>query len=111
MFKVYIAGPYTNGDNFENVRNAVDMAEYVFINAPYAVVPIVPHLQAFWNLLYPHGWETWMTFDLAMLETCDALIRLPGQSEGASKEEDRARAMKIPVFHDPADLFVWMEEQ
>lgn len=92
---VYIAGPYTNGDVGANVSRAIDVAESV---AAMGHVPIVPHLSHFWHLKYQHDADFWLGIDLHLLQFCHAMIRLPGYSEGADKEEQAARRMGIRVF-------------
>lgn len=93
--KVYIAGPYTNGDVALNVRTAIEAADRV-LKAGH--VPFVPHLFHFWHLLCPGPYEQWTAMDLAWLDHCDALVRLPGGSSGADAEVSRARELGIPVY-------------
>lgn len=81
--RVYIAGPYTNGDPALNVRRAITAAEEV-VAAGH--VPFVPHLDHLWHLVNPHDYEYWLRLDLAWLEACDCVIRLDGDSPGADLE-------------------------
>ncbi len=94
--KVYIAGPYTKGDVALNVRTAIEAANRVLRGGH---VPFVPHLYHFWHLLCPGPYVQWTALDLAWLEVCDAIIRLPGDSKGADGEVARAIELHIPVFY------------
>ncbi len=93
--RVYIAGPYTKGDVVENVRTAVLAGDAVFEAGHF---PYVPHLTHLWHMIRPRPWQDWMRLDLAWLEACDALIRLPGESKGADLEVRHAAKHLIPVF-------------
>ena len=95
MKYIYIAGPYTNPDPVINTRSAIEAGDIV---AELGYYPYTSHLTLFWNLVAPHKISFWYQHDLAWLEKCDALIRLPGTSSGADKEVDYATELKIPVF-------------
>lgn len=105
---VYIAGPYTQGDVGQNVRNAIYSAD-AFANWPgspnFAVY--VPHLSHLYHLIKPHSHEWWLDFDLAWLDKCDCLLRLPGNSIGADNEVSHAKFIGIPVFYSEKELFDW----
>lgn len=94
--RVYIAGPYTKGDVAANVRAAIDAAQAILL-AGHA--PFVPHLTHFWHLLYPGPYEQWITLDLAWLDICDALVRLPGESAGADREVAHAMTHGLAVYY------------
>ena len=93
--RVYIAGPYTKGDVTQNVRKALDMAQKV-VEAGHS--PFVPHLYHFWHLVHPGPYEQWMELDLEWLSVCEAMIRLPGESPGATIEEEFCQEANIPVY-------------
>jgi hypothetical protein len=101
MKRVYVAGPYTQGDVAINVRNAYAAADQL---ANAGIAPFVPHHTHFWHLLFPRPYEEWLKLDLAFLPSCDALLRLPGASNGADGEVAAARALGIPVFTDAGSL-------
>ena len=100
---VYIAGPYTHPDPVENTRKAID-AWQVLMDAGFT--PIVPHLSLFTHLVYPHPPEYWYEYDLRLLDRCDIMLRLPGESWGADREEEHARELGITVHHMTAEEFV-----
>lgn len=93
--KVYIAGPYSS-DPDNCTRRAVGAGQSV-VDAGH--VPFVPHLYHFWDALIPGDYEQWMTLDFAWLESCDALIRLDGESPGSDREVEHAKRHGIPVFY------------
>lgn len=96
LMHVYIAGPYTSPDPIQNVRRAVDAAQELKRRGHHA---FVPHLNAFWHLLYPAPYEDWMSEDLAWLAKCDVLLRLAGESPGADREEAHAKELGVPVVY------------
>ena len=53
----------------------------------------------------------WLNYDLPILDKCQALLRLPGESVGADIEVRHANASHIPVFHTIADLEHWRREE
>lgn len=95
MMRVYIAGPYTRSDVAQNVRNAVHAADQVWALGDF---PYVPHLTHLWHLISPHDYESWLELDLAWLNCCDCLIRLPGESAGADREVAEAQRLGLPVY-------------
>lgn len=102
---VYISGPYTKGDQGQNVRTAVYAASLVF---SFGHVPFVPHLYHFWDLMFPGEYRQWMELGILWLQKCDAVLRLPGESAGADFEVTAAVSLKIPVFHDIEELQKWL---
>jgi hypothetical protein len=105
---VYVAGPYSLGDPVVNTRNAMD-AWMVLIDAGFT--PVCPHVSLFMHLVYPHEPDFWYEYDLRLLERCDAMLRLSGESPGADGEERFAEMNGIPVFHGEAhDFAEWYEQ-
>lgn len=95
--KIYIAGPYTQGDTEVNVRNAYEAANRL---ADLGFAPFVPHATHFWHMLFPRPYEFWLELDNQFLPCCQAVLRLPGPSSGADKEVALAKSIGIPVFTD-----------
>jgi hypothetical protein len=93
--RVYIAGPYTQGDVAVNVRLAIEAATEI---ADLGHSPMVPHLFHFWHLHEPRPYEEWMRIDLDWLLAAEALVRLPGESRGADIECAAAKENGIPVY-------------
>lgn len=93
--KIYIAGPYTKGDVIINIRRAIDAAEEI---SKKGHTPFIPHLTAYWHLIYPHELEFWYNYDNEWLKSCDALYRIPGVSAGANMEVDLARKLGLIIY-------------
>ena len=99
--RIYVAGPYTQGDVAINVRNAYEAANHL---ADLGFAPFVPHATHFWHMLFPRPYEFWLDLDHQFLPFCEAVIRLPGPSNGADKEVLLAQELNIPVFNCIDDL-------
>lgn len=99
---VYIAGPYTNPDPVENTHRAIKAGMEVWEWG--LAVPIIPHLSLLAHVVQPRGVDYWYDLDLAQLDHCDALVRLPGESTGADREVEHAKARGIPCFDSLIDL-------
>ncbi len=94
--KIYVAGPYTKGDVALNVRSAIAAANEL---ADLGFAPFVPHFTHFWHMLFPRPYEFWLDLDNQFLPCCDAVLRLPGESNGADKEVQLATSLGLPIFH------------
>jgi hypothetical protein len=49
----------------------------------------------------------WLAMDIEIINRCDAVLRLPGESTGADAEVAFAESMGIPVFHDIEEVIRW----
>lgn len=99
--KIYIAGPYTSGDTAKNVRIAIYEGDYV---SRLGHIPFIPHLTHFWHFLIPHDYEFWMYQDEQWLLSCDAILRLKGESAGADREVAKAIELGLPVYNSVFDV-------
>lgn len=106
--RVYVAGPYTNGDVAKNVRNAYEAANRL---ADLGFAPFVPHATHFWHMLFPRTYEFWLTLDNQFLPFCEAVLRIPGSSNGADKEVALAKSLNIPVFFNIDTLVEYFEQR
>jgi hypothetical protein len=104
--KVYVAGPYSNGDPQTNVDNAIDVGEQI---TQMDADPFVPHLNHYRHLRHAHDNQHWIDEDLRWLDVCDALYRMPGDSKGADGEVAYAEAHGIPVFQTLCELRRWVK--
>lgn len=106
---IYVSGPLSTGDPILNTRKAVKEAEVII---EMGGIPIVPHTTIAWHMISPHEWQYWIDYDLELLNVCDALYRIPGESKGAELEVARMRELGKPVFDDPTndmtDLVLWI---
>ena len=99
--KIYIAGPITKGDQFQNVRRASDVATLLL---EMGHTPYVPHMTCLWHMIHPQSYERWLSFDFEWISVCDAVLRMDGDSDGADREVAFAKECNIPVFYRISDL-------
>lgn len=92
---VYISGPYSHGDVQGNVMRA-SMAWHAVMDLGHHVY--VPHLSHFLHMIRPRHYGEWMRMDLAMVEKCDVVWRIPGFSPGGDQEVAHAQSLGIPVL-------------
>jgi len=105
---IYISGPLTNGDTIDHVRRAIE-AGLALREA--GLVPVIPHLSVLAGLVSPRPYAFWLAWDVALLQRCDALLRLPGESRGADIEVLHARERGIPVFWTIEGAVAWMQAE
>lgn len=98
---VYVAGPYSIGDLVQNTAEAIRAAD-VLVNEGF--IPYVPHLSMFWHFLCQHPVGFWYRLDIEWLKKCNYLLRIPGESVGADREVDIARACHIPIYYTVKEL-------
>lgn len=101
MTRIYVAGPYTSGDVAVNVATAINYADLLLRRG---FNPFVPHLSHFWHYRHAHPYEVWMEWCLEWVRQCDAVLRIPGLSNGADREVAYADKLQIPVFYNIDDL-------
>ena len=100
---IYVAGPITKGNTLLNIRNGmttgIDLIRRGF-------VPFVPHNDFIQYILDPDtlDYDTILEQDLAWVEKCDALLRLPGDSPGADREVAHAIRHRLLVTSSIKDL-------
>ncbi len=123
MKVVYLAGPITKDDIRANVAQA-DAAHYELLTYGFAVVnPMLtcfagggpasdyaPSASAHGRFLRTVDYETWIRCGIATACRCDAVLRLPGESVGASAECAAAECCGIPVFTSVPDLIAWRDK-
>jgi len=98
---IYIAGPYTHPDPVQNTHCACKIADELIFDG---FIPYIPHLTLLWHLITPRNAQFWYDYDDRLLERCDALLRIPGDSVGADKEVLWAEELGIPVFYSIGEL-------
>jgi len=94
--RVYIAGPFRQGDQFVNVREAVLVGRRI---RQYGHVPFIPHFYCLAHMIAPMPEEFWMQWGMDELQACDCVVRLPGASLGSDAEVERAKVLGMPVFY------------
>lgn len=106
---VYIAGPIKSHP-MHNAHNAIWMAWWLIKNTD--VVPFCPHYSVYADTVAPMDNEDWMQYDFDVIRHCDAVYRMPGDSEGADREVELALELGLPVFGDGnlQSLVTWARE-
>ena len=104
MKRVYIASPYSKGDQAINVRRQIDCADALMA---LGFTPYAPLLSHFQHLVHPRPIKDWYKFDNEWVKACDYLLRLPGESKGADDEVALANELGIPVFYSIEELYKW----
>lgn len=98
---VYIASPYTKGDQAENVAAQMKAASELI---HWGFAPYWPLCSHFLHMFHPQKYGTWMDIDMGFLRLADILLRIPGESHGADLEISRAIELKIPIYYDVISL-------
>lgn len=98
MAYIYIASPYTIGDQAENVRRSLLYADRLVSEGHIPVCPLLFH---FWHYLSPKPYSVWLSLSSSLLVTCDAVHRLQGVSKGSDLEVALAKEYGIPVYVVP----------
>jgi len=102
---VYVAGPLSRPDNPDECDPekiaAACRAAHEVLEAGFAVY--LPHLWAHEAVVKRPAAE-WLRQDFAVIERCDFLYRMPGQSAGADREVQHAREHHVVVVHSVSAL-------
>jgi hypothetical protein len=108
---IYIAAPYTHDDPVANTHAVIRIADALLAAG---FTPLIPHLTLAWQLVSPKPYETWLEYDRVLLARCDAVLRVPGYSVGATRETQFADQMNLPVIRpwsaDPDDCVCAVRE-
>jgi len=92
---IYITAPYTHPDPVENTHRAVKAWERL---TQYGYTALVPHVSLLLHLINPRPAEFWYAYDIKLLEKCDCIVRLTGESSGADREVKWAKVHNVPVY-------------
>ena len=102
--RVYVAGPISNGDVFENVVGGVRWARRMLKDG---LAPYCPHLDAYLTMdaaaLDPDIRNPLLEWDMEWVAASEAVFRIQGASEGADLECAIAKSLGIPVFYEGQD--------
>lgn len=108
MIRVYIASPYTIGNQAENVRRSMD-AFYELVKLGYC--PFSPLLSHFQHMVHPLPYDKWLEIGMEWLGVCHCVLRLPGESSGADIEVKTARKYGILIVESIEELRLLYEEK
>jgi hypothetical protein len=92
---IYVAGPYSQGDVAENVRNAMYKGMEINDLGHYAVIP---HLTHFLHMFNPRPYKYWLDLDNRIIPKCTAITRIAGESDGADKELELAMKLGLKIL-------------
>ncbi len=95
--KVYISGPITHGSRIYNFTQAERAMRFLMMHE-FSVLNPMLSMTVPWEAEMPH--EEWLENDYPWVLEADAVLRLPGFSEGADLECALAVENEIPVFTD-----------
>lgn len=104
---IYVAGPYSS-DPVGNTKAACQVFHRLF---DAGLAPIIPHLSLLLDFERHRSWEEWMALDLPIVERCEAVLRIPGESRGADQEVFHAMDCGIPVFYSEQDIIDWSRSE
>lgn len=102
--RIYVAGPISKGDINKNVEEGIRVGLQL-LDLGWA--PFIPHASHHMDesaVVGTKRYEDWLSTDFAYIATCHALIRLPGESEGADREVAYAERLGIPVYYKVEEL-------
>ena len=96
---MYLAGPMTSPNQADNASRAARMARKLE-HLHSGLVLFVPHYLYWANLAAPrdYTYEEWMNYDFSVIEHCEGLLRMIGESPGADREVEFALSRGLPVF-------------
>lgn len=125
--RIYIAGPISKGDLYHNIKQANDACLTLlkkgfaplcphwscYAGGPYKEEPLDDDWRRDFRILavaekLPHGTthSDWLGMDLPWVEVSHAVLRLPGESEGADQEVAHAHKFGIPVCHSISEILM-----
>ena len=99
--KVYIASPYTIGNKERNVLRQIDVADKLM---DLGFAPFWPLRSHYHHIEHARPYEDWMQLDFTWVLSCNAVLRLDGESEGADHEVEIAIYYGLPVFYGLEEL-------
>jgi len=103
MTRIYVAGPYSGGtlQTLNNMRVGMRKATELMLKG---FAPFCPWLDYHFTLMLRENEsltvEQYYAYSIAFMETCDAVLLVPGweNSKGTLKEIEIAEKVGIPVF-------------
>jgi hypothetical protein len=106
---IMVSGPYTAGgaDDAQRQANldAMNRAALALLRAGHVPIIAVNAALPIIRVAGDGGFdEIMMPLAMALIERCDACLRIPGASRGADQEEAAFRAAGKPVYDALADI-------
>lgn len=111
---ILIAGPYRSGTDGDHDAMEANLRRLEEVSWPVFAAGHVPMIGEWVALPVLRSAGATVDDDLAadvlyptaqrLLQHCDAVLRLPGESAGADQDVAIARSRGLPVYHDVADV-------
>lgn len=113
---ILIAGPYRSGtnddprlmaDNLRRLERAawpIFRAGHIPMIGEWVALPVLDSAGAGGGPLDPLAEEVMYPTAERLLQHCDAVLRLPGESRGADQDVAIANSRGIPVYHALAEV-------
>lgn len=102
---VYVSSPYTQGDVGANVHVQLEAAHRI-MDAGH--IPLWPLSSHYLHVHRPRQYDDWMNMDLVLVDRCDVLLRLTGDSPGGDREVQRAIAQGKVVLYGWHEFNLWV---
>ena len=115
---VYIASPYTKGDQACNVKAQLRMWDNLL---SLGVVPIAPLWSHFQHLTHPRRNQDWIDYDNEIITRCDVCLRMAAavgvhgggcyyQNESLGADDEVAFFLRLgkPVVYSLTELEAWL---
>jgi hypothetical protein len=111
---ILIAGPYRSGTNDDPEKMAANLARleaaawpvfaagHLPVIGEWVALPVLRSAGA--TLSDPLSEQVMYPTAQRLLQHCDAVLRLPGESTGADQDVAIARERGLPVFHELDEL-------
>lgn len=113
---VYIASPYSKGDNCINTRFQCEIWDQLMNEG--LVYPVAPLWSHFQHTMFPRHYKDWINYDLALIPRYDSCLRLNAgygpteyaedRSSGADGEVALFKSLGKPVFYNIGELYRWV---
>jgi hypothetical protein len=110
---VYIASPYTKGDQALNTRFQMLVFDQLLTDG--VVLPYAPLVSHFQHLVSPRRYQDWIDYDLALMSRFDICLRLSAEfkdlgyfqkeSSGADGEVNLFKSLYKPVVYSLEELY------
>ena len=114
---IYIASPFTLGDNGTNVQFQCAIWDQLMNDG--LVWPYAPLWNHFQHIVYPRNGGDMIAFDNAIIPKMDACLRLDAifeklkyhqhESPGADAEVDLFNYLNKPVFYSISTMYSWVK--
>ncbi|MEU4695325.1 DUF4406 domain-containing protein [Actinoplanes sp. NPDC023714] len=104
---ILIAGPYRSGTGDDPAKMAANLARLEEAAGPIYQAGHVPMIGEWVALpVFRYLLDKDVFYDTAhrLLQHCDAVLRLPGESTGADQDVKIAQERGIPVYYDLAEI-------